>query len=200
MTSATTVLEAPESTTAASIPASTSSLVVDGQLDTAHSDWTTPSPPKPMPPEDKEFQVPRYGAEPQIRDSSPVWSGRHVEGGFRNFQQQGELKPEITQEARQWLTGDLEVINKRVMLLCIEHARRMHVQIKSLRIFVKRSWEGEFNELALEVFVEANIPQSLALWDAIGGSIQRWGSKQRPICRRILNEDYAVFVEALKPV
>jgi hypothetical protein len=47
------------------------------------------------------------------------------------------------------------------------------------------------------VFVEADLPQSLVLWDAIGASIQRWGEKQPPRRRRLLNEKYAVFVEPM---
>jgi len=73
----------------------------------------------------------------------------------------------------------------------------MHVRIKKLKVSVKRSWEEDFSELLLQVFVEANLPQSLALWDAIGDSIQRWGQKQPAKRRRLLNEKYAVFVEPL---
>jgi hypothetical protein len=107
------------------------------------------------------------------------------------------LQPEITKEAQQWLRGDLNIINQRVMLLCMEHARRMHAPIKKLRLSVRRSWEGGFNELLLQVFVRLNIPQGLALWDAIGDSIQRWSRRQSPRLRRILNEKYAVFIEPL---
>jgi hypothetical protein len=86
------------------------------------------------------------------------------------------------------------------MLLCMEDARFMGVPVEKLRLSVKRSWEGEYSELLLQVFVELNFPQSLALWDAIGDSIQRWGKKQPAKRRRLLNEKYAVFVEPLSVV
>jgi len=90
------------------------------------------------------------------------------------------LHPEVTREARQWLTGDLDIINSRVIELCVEQAQRMHAPIEKLQISVKRSWEEEFNELVLQVFVKANLSESLALWDAIGDSVQHWGEKQPP--------------------
>jgi hypothetical protein len=105
------------------------------------------------------------------------------------------LHSEVTKEAQQWLTGDLDIINSQVIGLCVEEAQRMHVPIEKLQVSVKQSWEGEFNELVLQAFVKANLPQSLALWDAIGDSVQRWGEKQSPKRRRLLEEKYAVFVE-----
>lgn len=105
------------------------------------------------------------------------------------------MRPEVTEEAQQWLTGDLDAINQRVIQICSEEASRMHVPIKKLRLSVKRSWEEEWNELLLQVFVEADLPQSLVLWDAIGDSIQRWSEEQSAKFRRTLNQKYAVFVE-----
>ena len=107
------------------------------------------------------------------------------------------MQPEVTEEAQQWLAGDLDTINQRVIHICTQEARKKHLPIKKLRLSIKRSWEEDFKELLLEVFVEANFPQSLALWDAIGDSIQRWGEKQPARRRRLLNEQYAVFVEPL---
>jgi hypothetical protein len=108
-----------------------------------------------------------------------------------------QLRPEVTEEAQQWLTGDLDAINQRVIHICTEEAEKKHLPIKKLRLSVKRSWEEDFRELLLEVFVEANFPQSLVLWEAIDTAIQRWGQKQPPRCRRLLNEKYAVFVEPM---
>jgi hypothetical protein len=118
------------------------------------------------------------------RDPSPPQQGR-------------ALVPDITREAKEWLRGDMAIINQRIMLLCMEHAGIMGVPVGKLRLSVKRSWEDDFTELLLQVFVEANLPQSLALWDAIGDSILRWGKKQPPRRRRLLDEQYAVFVEPL---
>ena len=195
MTSATAVLEAPESTFAVGVPAFLPAP------DKTYPDLPIPS----IPIEEEgrqagEFPSKHIGTR-QESDSASAGPNRDVEGNPQRRQpRQHVLKPEITQEARQWLTGDLEVINNRIMLLCIEHARRAHLSIKSLKLSIKRSWEDEFRELALQLFVEGNIPQSLALWESIGDSIQHWGEKQNPACRRRLNAEYAVFVEAVNPL
>ena len=109
-----------------------------------------------------------------------------------------QLQPEVTKEAQQWLTGDLDAINQRVIHICTQEARKKHLPIKKLKLSVKRSWEEEYTVLVLQVFVEGDLPQSLVLWDAIGDSIQRWGEKQSAKFRRTLNQKYAVFVEPLQ--
>ena len=101
----------------------------------------------------------------------------------------------VSQEARQWLTGDLQLIHQRVVQLCLEQARGMRLPIANIQASVKRSWEGEFSEVVLQLNVRGNLAQSLALWDAIGDSIQRWGAKQSLRSRRLLDEQYAVYVE-----
>ena len=73
----------------------------------------------------------------------------------------------------------------------------MQLPINSVKVSIKRSWEGEFSELVIQVFVRGNLSQSLALWDAIGDSVQRWGEKQPTRRRRLLTEQYAIFVEPL---
>jgi hypothetical protein len=108
-----------------------------------------------------------------------------------------QLRPEVTEEAQEWLTGDLDAINQRVIRICTEEAQKKHLPINKLQLSVKRSWEDDSAELLLQVFVEADLPQSLVLWDAIGASIQRWGEKQAPRRIRLLNEKYAVFVEPM---
>ena len=102
----------------------------------------------------------------------------------------------LTQEVRQWMTGEFVVIHQRVRQICVQEARRMHLAIYELNLSVKRSWEEDANELVVEVVVNGNLPQSLALWDAIGDEIQSWGRKQPPRRRRILEEQYVIFVEA----
>jgi hypothetical protein len=108
---------------------------------------------------------------------------------------QKDLKLEVTAEAQGWLTGDLDAINQQVIHICTEEAQKKHLPIKKLKLSVKRSWEDGFSELLLQMFVEADFPQSLALWDAIGDSILGWAKKQPPKRRRLLDEKYAVFVE-----
>jgi len=102
----------------------------------------------------------------------------------------------LTQEARQWLNGEFLVIHQRARQICVEEARRMHLAITELNVAVKRAWEEGSNELVIEVVVNGNLPQSLALWDAIGNEIQRWGRKQPPFRKRLLEEQYAIFVAA----
>lgn len=108
------------------------------------------------------------------------------------------LPLEVTPEAKPYLADDLDFINRRVATLCIEQAARMHVSIEKMLVSLKRSWEGDFLEVVLQVFVEANIPQSLALWDAVGSAIERWETWQDAKVRRLLNERFAVFVEPLQ--
>jgi len=95
-------------------------------------------------------------------------------------------QPRWTQEARQWMTGDFVKIHERTSQICIVEARRMHLAITELNVSVKRAWEEGSSELVMEVVVNGNLPQSLALWDAIGDEIQSWGRRQPPLRRRLL--------------
>lgn len=149
------------------------------------------------PPEEKAPESTWAGGQAPPTVYTAVSAAKGLERDFSPARQGRALVPDITREAQEWLRGDLAIINQRVTLFCTEQARNMHVPITKLRLSVKRSWEEDFRELLLEVFVEANFPQSLALWDAIGHSIQRWGKKQPARCRRLLNEQFAVFVEPL---
>jgi hypothetical protein len=195
MSSAAAVLDTPESTTA-SVPILIHEPISDEPFEISKEDDSSPSEIVIGPRERREESGWR-GLETQIGTSSSGSLEIELEGGFRFSQKHSILRPDVTQEARQWLNGDLDIINRRVIHLCVEQARRMHVPIEKLQVSVKRSWEGEFNELVLQAFVKANLPQSLALWDAIGDSVQNWGKKQPVRRRRLLEEKYAVFVEPL---
>ena len=107
------------------------------------------------------------------------------------------LKLDVSQEAQDWLTDDFHAINKHVVRVCAAEAKKMQLPIEKLRLTLKQSWEGEFSELVLQVFVNADVPKSLALWDAIGDAIQHWGEKQPAGLKRLLEEQYAIFVEPL---
>ena len=200
MPSATAVLEAPVFT-ATTPPFAYPSPADDERSHTVENDWTVTSVSLIKPPTAKEPESPsRYVGGLLVRAGESISHKRELEGGFRSPQFRRIVQPEVTQEAQQWLRGDLEIINRRVILICIEQARWMHVPLNKLQLSIRRSWEGEFSELLLQVFVHANLPQSLALWDAIGDSIQRWARRQPTRLRRILNEKYAVFVEPLYPL
>lgn len=195
MSSATAVLDTPESTTA-NVPILIHEPISDEPVEMPKEDDSRPSE-IVIGPRKSRKESGWSGLETQIGASSAGSLEIELEGGFRSSQKHRILRPDITQEARQWLNDELDIINRRVMQYCVEHARRMHVPIEKFRVSVKRSWEGEFNELVLQVFVKANFPQSLALWDAIGDSVQHWGKKQPVRRRRLLEEKYAVFVEPL---
>ncbi len=215
MSSATAVLEAPR-TTAVSIIASPMRFNLENSEESVSSGGSIPPGPGIRTPEEdrpaRSHAAVFPGSRtrpPEEKAPEPTWAGGPAQSGVytavlatkepeRALQppHQGRaLEPDITREAKEWLRGDLDIIHQRIMLLCMEHARFMGVPVKELRLSVKRSWEGEYSELLLQVFVEANFPQSLALWDAIGDSILRWGKKQPPKRRRLLDEQYAVFVE-----
>ena len=215
MSSANAVLEAPGSTTSNVTMPSKPQETVGEQTPPAQVDWASHFEPLPESRESEETKKSYQSTLATVPADIEIWSpsadfGRMQMGASGSsssaieldskshaFRLQRVPKKEPTREAQQWLNGDLERIDNRITSLCIEHAEFMHVPIKKLDLSVKRSWEGEFSELVLQVFVEANIPQSLALWDAIGNSIQKWGRKQGPKCRRLLNEQYSVFVEPL---
>lgn len=189
--SAAAVLEPPTSPASFSSPNSTP---IDDQTVASEDGWTSPSQPVAKSSSERK-KLPSSDYEEQPTSTSNIASAEaYSESGVRRLHKR-TLRPEISQEARQWLTGDLELINQRAMLFCTEQAKRMHVPISGIQLSVKRSWEGEFRELVLQVFVEANFAQSLALWDSIGEAIQGWGAKQSAKRRRLLNEQYAVFVE-----
>lgn len=148
----------------------------------------------------KEPTISWPNEETQFSGDATISLGIVQETGPRVRRSQKLLRPDISREAKQWLTGDLNLVHDQAVLFCVQESNRMHLRLKNICLTVKRSWEGEFSELVLQVFAEANLPQSLALWDAIGDAIQDWGKKQSVRLRRILDEKYAVFIEPLLQV
>lgn len=213
MSSANAVLEAPGSTTSNVTMPSKPQETVGEQTPPVQVDWASDFDPLPESRESEETKTSYQSRLTTFPTDIEMWTSStfisnvqmmEIESASAVMQKESQPhafepvrtpKKKATRQAQQWLNGDLQRIDNRITSLCIEHAEIMHVPIRKLDLSVKRSWEGEFNELVLQVFVDANLPQSLALWDAIGDSIQRWARRQTTRCRKLLNEQYAVFVE-----
>ena len=107
----------------------------------------------------------------------------------------GPLKPELAADISSYLNGNVKKVYERICTLSLEQANRMGVAIRHIRVFSKRRWEEDFREIVVQLFVEANLPQSLALWDSIGAALARWQGGQTRRVREVLAEEFAVFVE-----
>ncbi len=104
--------------------------------------------------------------------------------------------PQLTPEIRAYLDGDAAIVYEAILRLSLSQARRMGVGIRNVRVFRKHSWEEDFSDTVVQLFLDADFARRLALWDAIGDALGRWQAQQPQHIRKILTEDFAVFVEA----
>ena len=104
--------------------------------------------------------------------------------------------PQLTPEVRAYLNGDAAVVYEAILRLSRSQARRMGVGIQDVRVFRKHSWEEDFSDTVVQLFVDTDFARSLAVWDAIGDALGRWQAQQPQHLREILTEDFTVFVEA----
>ena len=104
--------------------------------------------------------------------------------------------PQLTPEVRAYLDGDAAIVYEAILRLSRSQARRMGVDIQGVRVFRKHSWEEDFSDTVVQFFVDTDFARSLALWDAIGDALGRWQAQQPQRLRKILAEDFTVFVEA----
>ena len=104
--------------------------------------------------------------------------------------------PQPTPEVQAYLVGDAAVVYETILRLSRSQARRMGVDIHDVRVFRKHSWEEDFSDTVVQFFVDTDFARSLALWDAIGDALGRWQAQQPQRLRKILTEDFTVFVEA----
>lgn len=104
--------------------------------------------------------------------------------------------PQLTPEVRAYLDGDAAIVYEAILRLSLSQARRMGVGIRNVRVFRKHSWEEDFSDTVVQLFLDADFARRLALWDAIGDALGRWQAQQPQHIRKILTEDFAVFVEA----
>ena len=104
--------------------------------------------------------------------------------------------PQLTPEVRAYLDGDAAIVYEAILRLSRSQAHRMGVGIQDVRVFRKHSWEEDFSDTVVQFFVDTDFARSLAVWDAIGDALGRWQAQQPQHIRKILTEDFAVFVEA----
>ena len=104
--------------------------------------------------------------------------------------------PQLTPEVQAYLDGDAAIVYEAILHLSLIQAQRMGIGIQNVRVFRKHSWEEDFSDTVVQFFVDADFARSLALWDAIGDALGCWQAQQPQRIRKILTEDFAVFVEA----
>ena len=104
--------------------------------------------------------------------------------------------PQLTPEVRAHLDGDAAIVYEAILRLSLSQARRMGVDIHDVRVFRKHSWEEDFSDTVVQLFVDTDFARSLALWDTIGDALGHWQAQQPQHLREILTEDFTVFVEA----
>ena len=104
--------------------------------------------------------------------------------------------PQLTPEVRAYLEGDAAIVYEAILRLSLIQARRIGVSIQNVRVFRKHSWEEDFSNTVVQLFVDTDFARSLVLWDTIGDALGRWQAQQPQHLRKILAEDFTVFVEA----
>ena len=104
--------------------------------------------------------------------------------------------PQLAPEVQPYLDGDAAIAYEAILRLSQSQARRMGIDIQNVRVFRKHSWEEDFSDTVVQLFVDTDFARSLALWDSIGDALGRWQAQQPQHLRKILAEDFAVFVEA----
>ena len=104
--------------------------------------------------------------------------------------------PQLTPEVQPYLDGDAAIAYETILRLSLSQARRMDVGIQDVRVFRKHSWEEDFSDTVVQLFVDADFSRSLSLWDTIGDALGRWQAQQPQHIRKILAEDFTIFVEA----
>ena len=103
--------------------------------------------------------------------------------------------PQLAPEVQPYLDGDAAIVYEAILRLSLSQARRMGVDIQDVRVFRKHSWEEDFSDTVVQLFVDTDFSRSLALWDSIGDALGRWQAQQPQRIRKILAEDFTVFVE-----
>ena len=104
--------------------------------------------------------------------------------------------PQLTPEVQAYLDGDAAIVYEAILRLSLHQAHRMGIGIQNVRVFRKHSWEEDFSDTVVQFFVDTDFARSLALWDTIGDALGHWQAQQSQSIRKILTEDFAVFVEA----
>ena len=104
--------------------------------------------------------------------------------------------PQLAPEVQAYLDGDAAIVCETILRLSLSQARRMGIDIQDVRVFRKHSWEEDFSDTVVQLFVDTDFSRSLALWDSIGDALGRWQAQQPQHIRKILTEDFTVFVEA----
>ena len=104
--------------------------------------------------------------------------------------------PQLTPEVQAYLDGDAAIVYEAILRLSLRQAHRMGIGIQDVRVFRKHSWEEDFSDTVVQFFVDTDFARSLALWDTIGDALGRWQAQQPQRLRKILAEDFTVFVEA----
>ena len=104
--------------------------------------------------------------------------------------------PQLAPEVQAYLDGDAAIVYEAILRLSLSQARRMGIGIQDVRVFRQHSWEEDFSDTVVQLFVDTDFARSLALWDAIGDALGRWQAQQPQRIRKILTDDFTVFVEA----
>lgn len=111
------------------------------------------------------------------------------------------LWPPVTQispEAQSYLRDpNVKHVVDVALAKASNQARVMGAPVERVALSIKHSREERWVELLLQVFVPLNIPQSTALWEAIGDAMDswmRWAPKRQA---DFATQRFAIFVEPL---
>ena len=81
--------------------------------------------------------------------------------------------PQLEPEVQAYLDGDAVVVYEAILRLSLSQAQRMGVGIQDVRVFRKHSWEEDFSDTVVQLFVDTDSrgvwPSGMPLgmlWDA----------------------------------
>ena len=106
-----------------------------------------------------------------------------------------DLEPQIAPDVRRYLRGSALLVYERILRISVMEDHKAGIPVRRVVVSNRKSWEGNFREVAVHVMVGASLPESLALWDAIGSTLGRWLKKQDEDIQRTFSEAFSVFVE-----
>jgi hypothetical protein len=106
-----------------------------------------------------------------------------------------DLDPQIAPDVHRHLRGKALTVYDRIISVSLAQAKKARVPVRRVMVSNRRSWEGNFREITVHVIVDASLPESLALWDAIGSALGGWLKKQDEDIQLTFSEAFSLFVE-----
>ncbi|GEM_PF-4113617 len=97
-------------------------------------------------------------------------------------------RPHISQEARSLVTDRVETLLDTLIPMLYSAVLQSHISLSRIRYVDYQYPEENSRELQIEVYIEANMAQAIALWREVGKRIDAWKKRLKPAMARLLSE------------